>query len=423
MGRILVVEDSRTQAEELKLILEFSGHQVEVAENGEAGFQQFTPGRFDLVISDILMPVMNGYDLCRALKSQPATRNVPVILLTSLASPSDILRGLEAGADNYCTKPFDSDALVQRVDLMLANFPVEPGAPRREPVEITAFGMTFRIESDRGKILRLLVSSLQDTMATNAKLEQSRTELEVQNSKLAALNNEKNRFIGMASHDLRNPLGVIMGYSEFLLDPDMQFGEAEKRDMLQTIASTSQFMLRLVEDLLNVAHIESGQLNLEQRPIDVVQLVRANAMLNQVLAQAKRTTISVHADLPSREVWLDRAKIEQVLNNLVTNAVKYSPPGSTVDVHVGEGGGEVTISVTDRGPGIPEGERGKLFQPFQRTSVKTTGGESSTGLGLLIARRIVEGHGGRIWVDSEVGRGSTFAFTLPLVTAPPGGAA
>lgn len=414
MGRILVVEDSRTQAEELKLILEFSGHEVELADDGDVGLEKAKAGNFDLIISDIVMPTMNGYDMCREIKSQEATRRVPVILLTSLSTPSDILRGLEAGADNYCTKPFDSDALVTRVEAMLSNCPVDPSGQRREPVEISAFGMTFHIESDRGKILRLLVSSLQDTMATNAKLEASRSELEDQNTKLAALNTEKNRFIGMASHDLRNPLGVIMGYSEFLLDPNMEFGEAERREMLQTIASTSQFMLRLVEDLLNVAQIESGQLNLERQPLDIVQLVRGNANLNQMLAQAKKTTISVHSEFASREVSVDRAKLEQVLNNLVTNAVKFSPPASNVDVFVGEGGGEVTVSVTDRGPGIPENERGKLFQPFQKTSVKSTGGESSTGLGLLIARRIIEGHGGRIWVDSEVGRGSTFAFALPL---------
>lgn len=413
MGRILVVEDSRTQAEELKLILEFSGHTVETADDGTVGLEKVKGGNFDLVISDIVMPTMNGYDLCRAIKSAPATCNTPVILLTSLSTPSDILRGLEAGADNYCTKPFDSDALVTRVESMLSFCPVDTAVPRREPVEISAFGMKFRIESDRAKILTLLVSSLQDTMQTNAKLEASRSELENQNTKLAALNSEKNRFIGMASHDLRNPLGVIMGYSEFLLDPNMEFGDAERREMLQTIASTSQFMLRLVEDLLNVAQIESGQLNLERQTLDIVQLVRTNATLNQMLAQAKKTTIAVHADFPSKQVSVDRAKIEQVLNNLVTNAVKFSPPASMVDVRIGEGGGEITVSVTDRGPGIPESERGKLFQPFQRTSVKSTAGESSTGLGLLIARRIVEGHGGRIWVDSEVGHGSTFAFALP----------
>ena len=430
MARILVVEDSRTQAEELKFVLESAEHTVVLARDGAeglgaiAGALQEGAGGFDLVVSDIVMPGMNGYELCQAIKSNPATRMLGVMLLTTLASPVDILRGLEAGADNYCTKPFDPDALVERVGTMLTSCPTDPGGPAKGSVEIASFGRTFKIASDRAKILSLLVSSLQDTVATNAKLMASRLELETQNAQLASLNVEKNKFIGMASHDLRNPLGVIMGYSEFLLDPEMDLGAGERVEMLQAIATTSQFMLRLVEDLLNVAAIESGQLNLDFTGTDIVALVRANAARNQMLARAKQTRVEVGSSVDDLEVMLDRSKIEQVLNNLVTNAVKFSPAGSVVDVNVSIADGQAKVAVTDRGSGIPESERGKLFQPFQRTSVKSTGGETSTGLGLLIARRIVEGHGGRIWVESEVGRGSTFAFTLPVVPKDsPGGAA
>ena len=252
----------------------------------------------------------------------------------------------------------------------------------------------------------------------NNELAHAQRELAKQNAALAALNEQKNRLLGMAAHDLRNPLGVIMSYARFLNRMAGAKLDEKERQFVAQIEKSSQFMLRLLEDLLDVSQIESGKLILAKAPTDLVALMRNNIELNRVLAGAKNIVIEL--DLPDAlaPVDIDATKIEQVLNNLVSNALMYSHPGTTVRVALAAGTDDVTVSVRDQGQGIPEAELGKLFQAFSKITVKSTGGEKSTGLGLAITRRIVEGHGGRIVVASRVGEGSTFSFSLPLRAAP-----
>jgi PAS domain S-box-containing protein len=233
------------------------------------------------------------------------------------------------------------------------------------------------------------------------------------NTELAALNEQKNQFLGMAAHDLRNPLAVILNYSEFILGGDVGAMTPEQTKFIATMKRSSEFMLKLVNDLLDVAKIEAGKVNLELEPTDLAALLTENIALNRVIVEKKgiRLELEVAADLPKME--LDPAKIEQVLNNLVSNAVKFSNPGGIVSVRATRVNGTVSISVADRGPGIPPDELGRLFTAFGRTSVRSTSGEKDTGLGLLIVKRILEAHRGGIRVESEPGKGTTFVVTLP----------
>ncbi len=243
-------------------------------------------------------------------------------------------------------------------------------------------------------------------------------ELAKKNAELEQLNQQKNRLLGMAAHDLRNPLGVISTYAEFLETEAAAVLNEEQREFVTTIKETSEFMLRLVTDLLDVTAIEAGQLNLDCQPADLAHLIQHNVTLNRVLAAKK--AIAVEFDPPALrpKPAFDAGKIEQVLNNLIGNAVKFSHRGTRVRVSLAGTDEFATVSVADQGQGIPAADLPKLFKPFGTASVRATGGEPSTGLGLAIARRIIEGHGGRLWVESEVGRGSTFFFTLPVT---PGG--
>jgi signal transduction histidine kinase/ActR/RegA family two-component response regulator len=234
------------------------------------------------------------------------------------------------------------------------------------------------------------------------------------NVELEKSNVQKNRILGMAAHDLRTPLGVIRSYSAFLEDAVGDTLSADQREMLAVIKATSEFMLGMVTDILDVTTIEAGQLTLHRQPTDLAGLIRHNVTLNRVLADQKGIAVELAPmpDLPSFGV--DGPKIEQVLNNLIGNAVKFSERGRVVRVRLTRSSDTVTITVQDEGPGIPAADRPNLFKPFGKASVRGTAGEQSTGLGLAIARNIVEGHGGRIWLESEVGKGSTFFFTLPL---------
>ena len=249
----------------------------------------------------------------------------------------------------------------------------------------------------------------------NNELAAAQRDLAKSNAELARLNEQKNRFLGLAAHDLRNPLQIINVYSQFLLDEAEGRLGPDQLDFVRTIMRSSNFMVELVDDLLDVSKIEAGRLELELAEVDVRALVGRNVELNRRLAERKKINIVFESSEDIPALRLDASKIEQVLNNLLGNAVKFSPRGSTVEVglaRAGEGGGAVII-VSDEGPGVPADELGRLFEPFSRTRVLSTEGERSTGLGLAIVKRIVEGHGGRISVGNASGGGATFAVTLP----------
>lgn len=247
----------------------------------------------------------------------------------------------------------------------------------------------------------------------NNELVSMQRELAKKNAELAQLNQLKTQFLGMAAHDLRNPLYLIGAYSELLREDPSGFTPQVVAEFLSNIYELSQFMAHLVDDLLSVSVIESGQLRLDLQPVDLPTLLQRNVARNRLLAASKQIEITLETEsLPL--LVLDAAKIEQVLDNLIGNAVKYSSVGVQVHVCLRSEGAEVVLSVQDHGPGIAPDEINKLFKPFGRARSQSTGGERSTGLGLVIVKRIVEGHHGRIWLESELGKGSTFWVALPL---------
>jgi two-component system, OmpR family, sensor kinase len=261
------------------------------------------------------------------------------------------------------------------------------------------------------------LSQYDEISRLNNELVSMQRELARKNAELQRLNDLKNQFLGMAAHDLRNPLHGILSYSSFLLDELAGKLSTDQAEFLNAIHNQSQYMAHLVNDLLDVAAIESGKLQLDLQPTDLVQLAQTNLIRNRLIASRKGIMLNLDAG-PVPRLLLDAAKIEQVLDNLVTNAIKFSLPGSCVHISIRLEEQEALISVRDEGQGIPPAEMDNLFKPFQRTSVKSTGGEKSTGLGLLIVKRIIEGHGGRIQVESRPGEGSSFRVRLPINNLP-----
>ncbi len=266
---------------------------------------------------------------------------------------------------------------------------------------------------DAGRDSRLY----EDLSLLNNELATLQREMAKKNVELEQLNALKSELLGMAAHDLRSPLGVVQNYSDFLEADVGPLLSDEQRAFISTIKRTSSFMLNLVDDLLDVSTIEAGRLTLDRRPCDLGQLLTDNVTLNRTLAARKSITIewtAPAATLPM--VSLDAGRIEQVLNNLIGNAMKFAAPGSRVLVAVLSAADAVVFSIADEGPGIPPGDLPNLFKPFARATARGTAGEKSTGLGLAIVRKIVEAHGGRIWVESEPGHGATFLVSLPTTS-------
>ena len=242
-------------------------------------------------------------------------------------------------------------------------------------------------------------------------------QLERTDKELRFLHEEMNRFLGIAAHDMRNALNVFLGSSRHLLPGGGGLTRKQQTylDLAQKSAST---LLQLMDELMDIARIDSMHVPLHVEEVDLSPFIVENIRFNQNQADAKG--IQINLLLPPEEVRLkaDPAKLDQVFNNLLSNAMKFSPENSIVQVSVSAGTEEILVSVRDQGPGIPRNEQTGLFTPFQTTSIQPTSGETSTGLGLYITRRIIEEHGGQIWVESEPGQGSVFCFTLRRKTGP-----
>lgn len=240
------------------------------------------------------------------------------------------------------------------------------------------------------------------------------TELEMQKIKLEDLNKLKNEFLGMAAHDLRNPIGIIKMFSSFMLDFDNKNLSTDQLDLIKKINQNSDFMLQLLEELLDISKIESGKLELNMVQDDYVEFADSIVEINKVFAHKKGISIIFKCEnIPL--IHFDKNKMEQVLNNLINNAIKYSFQNTIITVEILEEGDLIVTKVIDQGQGIPQKELPLIFKAFHKTSVKSTGGEKSTGLGLAISKRIIEGHNGCIEVESKVGKGSTFCFKLPII--------
>jgi len=339
----------------LKKIPDYS---VLMAADGQEALDLIKNRPPDILLTDWMMPVMDGLELCRQVRRLDSADYIYIILLTAKDKKDEIVTGLEAGADDYIAKPFNKGELLARVNT---------GA----------------------RIIRIQRALLQ-------------------------LNELKNKFLGMAAHDLRNPLVSIRGFSEMLLSKDLGPLTEQQKESIAIINSASQDMLNLVNDLLDVSIIESGRLDLKLKPGSLKDLIEERIKVNEILALKKNMTLQVSPDNVPKFLF-DSNRIAQVIDNLIGNALKFSPPGSNIYITlVMQEGKFAKVSVRDEGPGIPSEEQAMLFGEFHRLSTQPTGGEKSTGLGLNIAKKIVETHGGSISVQSRIGRGSTFTFKLPM---------
>ena len=254
-----------------------------------------------------------------------------------------------------------------------------------------------------------------EVLELNHELNHLSRELALKNDELAKLNALKNQFLGMAAHDLRKPIGLILSYAEFLLDEAGDALSAEHQDFLQTIHGAADRMRRVVDDFLDVSLIEAGHFSLHESQVDLGELARIAITLVKLAAARRGVQITSTLEAATGAMFVDGAKIEQVLTNLLSNAVEHSPTGGCVTLASRRLATEVRVQVADTGAGISPAQQLRLFQSFASgQAAGKSSGERSIGLGLAIARKIVEAHGGRMFVDSELGRGSVFGFTLPM---------
>ncbi len=366
--RILLVEDNPGDARLLQeTIAEADGGRFEITHlvRCEEATQRLKAESFDVVLLDLSLPDSKGLETVERVNT--AAPQVPIVIMTGLDDEEMAVAAAKMGAQDYLVKGhIDSRGLVRSLRYAL----------ERKCQEL---------------------------------------ELAEKNAQLAKLSELKNQFLGMAAHDLRNPLTVIITCAGFLLEEaGASLPEEKKRGFIERIKANAEFMVNLINDLLDFTRIEAGQIELNLEPVELTELVAKNIEENRLLGAQKGIELELVVEGDGARVNADPARITQVLNNFLSNAFKFSAPDTKVSVLVGRENGGVRVAVKDQGQGIPADEMSKLFKPFQKTSVRSTAGERSTGLGLAICRQIIEAHKGLIGAESEPGKGSTFFFWLPV---------
>ena len=423
--RVLAVEDSPTQARLLRLILEEEGFTVEVAVEGRAALARLAEEPFDLVVSDVLMPGLSGFDLCRSIKADAALCEIPVVLVTTLLDPLEIVQALEVGADSFIRKPYDPDALVVRLRSLLAqralaakNVPPTPRRrreddPKARGVEAVFNGRKIDVHANRDQILRLLLGTFEDVVRANTLLREREEELSVAKKDLEEAARMKDIFFATLSHELRTPLTAMVGWVHILKEG--QTDPAVVQKAVDTIQRNLNVQNTLIADLLDVSRIVSGKLDLEKTPLDLQGVVMASVDSARPTAAANGIELEVDVATMPAPVLADPARLQQVVTNLLTNSLKFTPRGGRATVRLADMGASAVLTVTDSGSGIRADALPFVFERFRQASIADTKA-GGLGLGLAIVKHIVDMHEGTVTASSAgAGRGATFTVTLPFM--------
>ncbi len=408
IARVLVVEDSPVQAAQLKSILEMSGYEVDLAGDGLKGFELFCAARYDLVLTDVVMPELSGYELCRKIKSHSGGSSIPVILVTQLSELKDTVDGLVCGADSFVRKPVDPAGLIHRIQRVLADFSERADSQS----DLSSFSRLAVLEIDRARLGSYLAASFDDLMSglqSEFKKQLVEVERQLESSKL------REEFMTRLSHDLKSPLvGAEMVYRVLLEGRSGQLLDEQKR-LLSTLRNSNKALLEMVHNLVDVYRFESGYKLVFER-IDVLAIVNSCIDEMQELARDGGLKICLECDADKVEVTADRLALRRLVTNLLGNAVRYTPAGGSITVRSSIGGGSVAVvEVADTGPGISKEKQKHLFERFyaHEQAGDATRHSASSGLGLYICRQIAEAHGAELTCTSEAGSGSTFTLSMP----------
>jgi two-component system sensor histidine kinase/response regulator len=459
---ILIAEDSPTQAEKLSHCLNTRGYAVTVTKNGKQALAAAAQRKPAMVITDVVMPEMDGFTLCEEMKSSPALRDVPVVLLTSLSRVQDILRGLECGADSFVRKPYDDAYLISRVEYILTNVELRKSERLQVGVRLHFGGQSHFITAEKQQILDLLISTYEGAVQINEELETKQQELleaketlearvAVRTTELARANErlqtelaerkraedqvkelnqdlerhvaERTAQLGLAnkdleafsysvSHDLRAPLRHIDGFARILItDHSLELSPAAQQH-LNYIHEGTQKMGRMIGDLLNLARLDRRSMAFETTPLRPL----VDSVVQDLKAETAEREIEWRVGSLST-VQCDPGLLRQVFANLLSNAVKYTRPRERAVIEIGESTlqGQTVFFVRDNGAGFNPRYADKLFGAFQR--LHTEEEFEGTGIGLATVERIIRKHGGRVWAEAETDKGATFYFTLGESTA------
>ncbi len=378
--KILVVDDNVENAERIIDFLNETENNFSFfqALNGKIACSIAEKKQPDLIITDWEMPVMDGIELIKYLKSAESTKEIPIIMCTGVMMKTENLKAaLDAGAVDYIRKPVEKLELTARVHSMLK-----------------------------------LSDSMKKVKEQNLMLSQHQAEIESQNEKLIELNATKDKFFNIIAHDLKNPFNGILGLTDLIVSYKEKYDLKGIIQYVELINESAHGAFKLLENLLQWARSQTGGIDFKPENFKLVNLVSDVIGLSENMATSKNITINAEI---SRNliIFADENMLNTILRNLLTNAIKFTKKDGKIIITATEQDTDIQITVSDTGIGMNEDKMKRLFKISEKVSTLGTEKETGTGLGLILCKEFVAKHGGRIWVESEVGKGSTFKFTIP----------
>lgn len=362
--KILIVDDLETNVLLLQVLLKKMQYKLAVAYNGMQAIEKVESERPDLILLDVMMPELDGFETAKRLKSNDFSKDIPIIFLTALDSANDIVKGFQIGASDYVTKPFKKEELLVRVSHQISII-----AARR------------MIEQQNEELLKTIAG--------------------------------RDKLYSVIAHDLRSPIATLkMVLNMLVLNVDSDIIGEEMFEMLNMSNKTLEEVFALLDNLLKWTKSNTGRLNVVSQVFDLVATIEGIMEIFTLGAQTK--SINLHAQLPERlSVYADTDMINTVIRNLISNAMKFTPRGGEVLVSAESDGNLVTVKVKDTGCGISKENQQKLLNLNTHFSTYGTENEEGSGLGLLLCADFVKRNNGDFWFESEEGKGSTFIFTVP----------
>jgi two-component system sensor histidine kinase/response regulator len=366
---ILIVDDNRKNLKLLGELLKEQGYRVAVAENGVKALTAVnTKQQPDLILLDIVMPKMSGFETCKTLKINELTKNIPVIFLTSRTDKKDVIEGLKLGAVDYVTKPFSTDELLIRIKTHL----------------------------DLKKAKSLIVEQKHSLEKANIALEQT--------------NNAKDKFFSIVTNDLNDLFSSLLSISDVLTTRTVKLYKHEREDFITIIQEYAQQGFTLLRNLFEWSKIQTGKVNFEPESLNLRALVDSNLKITNHEVEARMKNISLTCIIPDYLfVFADSNMVDTIIRNLVSNAIKFTPEYGKITINAREKDNLAHVSISDTGMGIATKDIESLF----KIDVShTTGGTSS--LGLILCKELVEKNGGSLWITSKEWAGTTVYFTVPV---------
>ncbi len=376
VGTILVVDDVPANVKVLMDFLTANGFKVLTAKDGQAAIKRAEYAKPDLILLDVMMPIMDGYEACKLLKSQQTTADIPIIFMTALADTTDKVKGFALGASDYITKPFQQEEVLARVNNHLK-----------------------------------IVTLQKQLQSRNMELEDLYLEQKQARQAAEAASKAKDTFLANMSHELRTPLNAIIGYGEIIHEDAFELGFRDILGDLDNIQLAAKQLLDLINDVLDLAKIEAEKMELEIKRVNICNFVRQITVLIQPTMQKNNNELFVVCPDDLGDVQTDTKRLQQILLNLLANAAKFTHDGQ-VNLIVRREGEQLFFDVKDTGIGIEQEKLEAIFQPFLQGDNSHTRKYGGTGLGLALCQRICHILGGKIRVSSELGKGSIFSIEL-----------